>query len=191
MRLPARRVLYVFVYRQSDRRRAPDCAPTDRTAPFGLHFFFRPTAPWIEAADRPLSAGSSPRPSPPAGSTSLSLHPDEGGKEKTTETASGITSLPLEEANEHRLIALNRRHWSIENKLHLPYREDHSRICKPNGAHALASLKNLAIGLHALGVFNTRKSPSKTISKMNRKLVWHPQNAINFCITPYNKRLLQ
>jgi len=117
------------------------------------------------------------------------------GKEKTTEHVSGITSLSAEEGDEHRLLSLNRGHWSIENKLHLPrdttYREDHSRIRKHNGAHALASLKNLAIGLHALGVFNTRKSPCKTIPKMNRKLARNPQIAINFCITPYNNRLLQ
>jgi hypothetical protein len=117
------------------------------------------------------------------------------GAEKTTETVCGITDLRPDEADEHRLLALNRGHWSIENKLHLPrdttYREDHGRIRKRNGAHALASLKNLAIGLHALGVFNTRKSPCKTIPKMNRKLARNPQVAINFCITPYNKGLLQ
>ncbi len=117
------------------------------------------------------------------------------GKERKTETVCGITDLSPEEAGEHRLLALNRGHWSIENKLHLPrdttYGEDRSRIRKHNGAHALASLKNLAIGLHALGVFDTRKSPCKTIPKMNRKLALHPQIAINFCITPYSKRLLQ
>ena len=40
--------------------------------------------------------------------------------EKTTETVCGITDLPPGEADEHRLLALNRGHWSIENKLHLP-----------------------------------------------------------------------
>jgi len=107
---------------------------------------------------------------------------------KTKEVVCGITSLSVEKAGEHRLLALNRGHWCIENKLHLPrdttYREDHSRIRKHHGAHALAALKNLAIGLHALGVFNTRKSPCKTLPKMNRKLARFPQIAINFCITP-------
>ena len=101
------------------------------------------------------------------------------GAKTSTETICGITSLPIAEADEHRLLALNRGHWSIENKLHLPrdttYREDHSRIRKHRGARSLASLKNLAIGLHALGTFDTRKSPSKTIPKMNRKLARHPQ----------------
>ena len=117
------------------------------------------------------------------------------GAATSTETICGITSLPTDEADEHRLLALNRGHWSIENKLHLPrdttYREDHSRIRKHRGARSLASLKNLAIGLHALGVFNRRKSPCKTIPKMNRKLARHPQIALNFCITPWNNNLLR
>lgn len=110
------------------------------------------------------------------------------GAEKTVEVVCGITSLSEEEADEHRLLSLNRGHWCIENKLHLPrdttYREDHSRIRKHHGAQVLASLKNLAIGFHALGIFNTRKSPCKTLPKMNRKLARFPQIAINFCITP-------
>ena len=117
------------------------------------------------------------------------------GAKPPVETVCGITDLSPEEADEHRLLALNRGHWSIENKLHLPrdttYREDHSRIRKHHGARSLATLKNLAIGLHALGVFNTRKSPCKSIPKMNRKLHRYPQIAINFCITPCNKNLLR
>lgn len=117
------------------------------------------------------------------------------GAKTSKETICGITSLAINEADEHRLLALNRGHWSIENKLHLPrdttYREDHSRIRKHHGARSLASLKNLAIGLHALGAFDTRKSPCRTIPKMNRKLARYPQIAINFCITPRNSNLLR
>jgi predicted transposase YbfD/YdcC len=117
------------------------------------------------------------------------------GTSNSTETVCGITSLSSEEADERRLLALNRGHWSIENKLHLPrdttYREDHSRIRKHRGARSLASLKNLAIGLHALKTFNSRKSPCKTIPKMNRKLARHPQIAINYCITPWSNNLLR
>ncbi len=117
------------------------------------------------------------------------------GSKFSKETVCGITSLPTDEADEHRVLALNRGHWCIENKLHLPrdttYREDHSRIRKHRGARSLASLKNLAIGLHALGHFDTRKSPAGTIPKMNRKLARHPRIAINFCITPWNNNLLR
>ena len=115
--------------------------------------------------------------------------------EKSIEVICGITSLRVGLADEHQLLAHNRNHWSIENKLHLPrdttYREDHSRIRKHHGARNLAILKNLAIGLHAVGRFNTQKSPCKTIPKMNRKLARAPQIAINFCITPCGSNLMQ
>ena len=122
-------------------------------------------------------------------------HTRAEGAKISKETICGITSLPVDEANEHRLLALSRGHWSIENKLHLPrdttYREDHSRIRKHHGARSLASLKNLAIGLHALSTFDTRKSPCGTLPKMNRKLARHPQITINFCITPRNSNLYE
>ena len=102
------------------------------------------------------------------------------GAKTSVETICGITDLLPEEADEHRLLELNRGHWSIENKRHLPrdttYREDHSRIRKHHGARSLATLQNLAIGLHALGVLNTRESPCKTILKMNRKTPSPPSN---------------
>jgi hypothetical protein len=96
--------------------------------------------------------------------------------------------------NEPGLLALNGGHRSIENKLHPPrdttYREDRSRIRNHHGARSLASLKNLAVGLHVLGIFNTQNSPCKTIPKRNRKPARHPQVAINFCIPSWNKNLL-
>lgn len=114
---------------------------------------------------------------------------------KSVEVVYAITSLPRELADEHQLLAHNRNHWSIENKLHLPrdttYREDHSRIRKHHGARNLAILKNLAIGLHAVGRFDTKKSPCKSIPKMNRKLARRPQIAIKFCITPCGSSLMQ
>lgn len=72
----------------------------------------------------------------------------------------------------HQLMKYSRGHWSIENKLHLPRdmtcKEDGSRIGKHHGARSLASLKSLAIGLHALGVFKPTKSARETLPKMNR-----------------------
>ncbi len=114
------------------------------------------------------------------------------GAKTPKETVCDITSLSADEADEHRLLALNRGHWSIENKLHLPrdttYREDHSRIRKHHGARSLASLKNLAIGQHALGIFDTKKPPPcKTIPKLKRKFARYPQIQINFC-TPLGTR---
>jgi len=111
------------------------------------------------------------------------------------ETVCAITSLPADESDEHRLLALNRGHGCIENKLHLPrdttYREDQSLIRKHRASRSLASCKNLAIGLYALGRFDTRKTSAETIPKMNRKLARHPHVAINFCITPWNNNVLR
>ena len=106
-----------------------------------------------------------------------------------------ITSLTAEQADEHRLLSLNRGHWAIENKLHLPrdttYREDHCRIRKHQGAHVMGVLRNLAISLHALRAVPMDKKRCTTIPKMNRHLARNPQKAINFCITPLINNLLQ
>ncbi|MGH8338550.1 MAG: transposase [Gammaproteobacteria bacterium] len=68
-----------------------------------------------------------------------------------TETVYGITSLSREKADAARLLALNRNHWSIENRLHCirdcAFDEDRCRIRRGAGAHVMASLRNLAISL--------------------------------------------
>jgi predicted transposase YbfD/YdcC len=114
--------------------------------------------------------------------------------EKSEETICGITSRASEQAGPHDLLRHNREHWGIENKLHhtrdTTYNEDRSRIRKPKGARSLASLKNLAIGLHALEIFKPPGARRETIPKMNRRITRNPQIAVNFCITPCNKHLL-
>ena len=56
-----------------------------------------------------------------------------------------------EQADPEKLLTLIRGHWSIENRLHyvrdVTYDEDRCRIRKGNGAHAMASIRNLAISL--------------------------------------------
>ena len=75
------------------------------------------------------------------------------GKE-SEETAYGITSLKKKEASAERLLELNRGHWEIENKIHyvrdVTFDEDRSQIRKGNGAHIMASLRNLVIGIFRL-----------------------------------------
>ena len=60
-----------------------------------------------------------------------------------------ITSLTAEEAGPARLLALNRAHWGIENRLHyvrdVSMDEDRCRVRV--GAQALAALRNLVIFL--------------------------------------------
>ncbi len=66
------------------------------------------------------------------------------------ETTYGVTSLTKEQATPDRLLQLRRAHWSIENGLHYrrdeTLREDRCRL-KGHGAHAMAVLNNLILGL--------------------------------------------
>lgn len=65
------------------------------------------------------------------------------------ETVYLITSLPVAEASPERLLALNRAHWEIENKLHhvrdVSMDEDRCRVRK--GARALSGVRNAALGI--------------------------------------------
>ena len=67
------------------------------------------------------------------------------------EVVFGVTSLAPAQADPARLVALNRHHWGIENKLHyvrdVTFDEDRSRVRKHAGPHVMASLRNLAISL--------------------------------------------
>jgi predicted transposase YbfD/YdcC len=66
------------------------------------------------------------------------------------ETTYGVTSLTKEQAGPDRLLQLKRAHWGIENGLHYrrdeTFREDRCRL-KGQGAHAMAVLNNLVLGL--------------------------------------------
>lgn len=65
----------------------------------------------------------------------------------------GVTSLPREIAPPHRLLALVRSHWGIENGLHhrkdVSLHEDHSQVRMGQAPHVLATLNNVVVGLAA------------------------------------------
>ena len=67
------------------------------------------------------------------------------------EVVFGVTSLTPAQANPAQLLALNRHHWGIENKLHyvrdVTFDEDRSRVRKKAGPQVMASLRNLAISM--------------------------------------------
>ena len=68
----------------------------------------------------------------------------------TVEVRYGVTSLAASEVNAERLLQEVRAHWQIENGLH--YRRDdtlHEDRCrlKGHGAHAMAVINNLVLGL--------------------------------------------
>ena len=72
------------------------------------------------------------------------------GRESTM-TVYAITNLSHRRADARRLLDLNRAHWAIENRLHcvrdLSLEEDRCRVRAPNGAQALAALRNTALTL--------------------------------------------
>lgn len=74
----------------------------------------------------------------------------KSGKTRT-EVVYLITSLSPEQASPQRLLALNRGHWEIENRLHwvrdVTFGEDHSQIRTGAGPRMMAILRNLAISL--------------------------------------------
>lgn len=68
-----------------------------------------------------------------------------------TEVVYLVTSLSAAEASPERLLALNRGHWEIENRLHwvrdVTFAEDQSQIRTGAGPRMMAMLRNLAISL--------------------------------------------
>lgn len=94
------------------------------------------------------------------------------GRKGTVERTVGVTSLGTEQADPARLLALNRGHWEIENRLHhvrdVTYDEDRSQVRRGNRPHAMASLRNAAISL-------LRLAGATNIAASTRELNRHPQ----------------
>ncbi len=71
------------------------------------------------------------------------------GDKVSIEVAYLITSLTARECDPERLLALNRAHWSIENKLHhvrdVTFNEDRCRVRA--SARQLAAVRNLAASM--------------------------------------------
>jgi len=91
------------------------------------------------------------------------------------EVVFGVTSLAPDKATPAQLLALNRNHWGIENKLHyvrdVTFDEDRSRVRKNAGPHVMASLRNLAISLLRMaGADNIAEAVRACGRKENRAL---------------------
>lgn len=81
----------------------------------------------------------------------------------TREVVYGITSLTAQEANAARLLEIVRTHWGIESGLHyrrdVTFHEDHGRIRQGHGAHVMAVINNVVLGLFArLGYSNAAEA---------------------------------
>ncbi len=88
---------------------------------------------------------------------------DHATGNKTRELVFAITSLPPGQASAENLAGYIRGHWGIENRIHwvrdVTYREDASQVRTGNGAHVMATLRNLAISIHRLaGATNTAQA---------------------------------
>ena len=63
-----------------------------------------------------------------------------------------VTDLSFEQAGPARLAAMLRQHWTIENRVHhvrdTTFAEDSSRVRTGSLPRAMATLRNVAIGLH-------------------------------------------
>jgi predicted transposase YbfD/YdcC len=73
------------------------------------------------------------------------------GRTSTVETVHGLTSLSSDRASPAQLLAYNRDHWQIENRLHhvrdMTYDEDRSQVRRGRRPHAMATIRNIAISL--------------------------------------------
>lgn len=91
----------------------------------------------------------------------------------TRETALGITSRPVEQANAQRLLTINRGHWTIENSCHYiidwNFDEDRSRISKGNGPENMTRLRRFAVGV--IKMFTKGKtSVAEKMQQLNRNI---------------------
>jgi predicted transposase YbfD/YdcC len=90
------------------------------------------------------------------------------------ETTYGVTSLTKEQAGPDRLLQLKRAHWGIENGLHYrrdeTLREDRCRLTG-QGAHAMAVLNNLVLGL-------LRRREHETLPDARRYYAAHLEDAV-------------
>ncbi len=102
----------------------------------------------------------------------------------TTEAAFAITSLSPDRASPERLLALDRGHWGIENRLHyvrdVTMGEDASRVRTGAAPRAFSFIRSLVLALIRNGCDTTATS----IAARQRHLSWHPEEALNLVTTP-------
>jgi predicted transposase YbfD/YdcC len=96
---------------------------------------------------------------------------ETGESTASTEVAYGITSLSRDQADAEKLLALNRGHWGIENRLHwvrdMVFEEDRCRIRTNHGPQLLATARNAAIAV-------CRVNNYPAIAAARREFAWNP-----------------
>jgi predicted transposase YbfD/YdcC len=112
----------------------------------------------------------------PHGRLALRVHRrrNQTGGRESRETVYAVTSLDAHQATPAELAAAVRGHWSIESLHHVrdvTYAEDASTLHAGTGPRAMATFRNLAIGLlKTLGAAN--------IAKTTRAIRDHPERAL-------------
>jgi predicted transposase YbfD/YdcC len=97
----------------------------------------------------------------------------------TQKVVYGITSLTAQEADAARLLEITRSHWGIEAGLHyrrdVTLHEDRGRIHQGHGAHMMAVINNVVLGLFArLGYSN--------VVEARRHFAAHFDEAVNLVL---------
>jgi predicted transposase YbfD/YdcC len=91
------------------------------------------------------------------------------GRTGIAEVVYGLTSLSVTKASPLEVLAYNRGHWEIENRLHhvraMTYDEDRSRVRKGRGPHAMATLRNVAISLLRLASAENIAAATRHLSR--------------------------
>ncbi len=106
----------------------------------------------------------------------ITRDPETGEQKRSTEIAYGITSLSRDQADAKQLLAYNRGHWGIENRLHYvrdqTFGEDASRIRKANGPVVMAAARNTAIAV-------CRRNKAPNLAAERRNFGWNRQRIFN------------
>jgi len=99
------------------------------------------------------------------------------GRKSITETTHGLTSLSPAQASPAQVLAYNRGHWQIENRLHhvrdMTFDEDRSQVRRGRRPHAMATLRNVAISL-------LRLAGVQDIAAATRYLGRHTERPLRF-----------
>ena len=97
------------------------------------------------------------------------------GELRHHEVVYGITSLTPQAADAKRLLRINRGHWCIENRLHwvrdVTFDEDRSQVRTGSAAQAMATLRNLAIGLFRLNEIKNIAQGLRSCSRNSERAV--------------------
>ena len=86
-----------------------------------------------------------------------------------------VTSLQPEQADPARLLALNRGHWCIENRVHyvrdMAFDEDRCQVRHRTRAQALACVRNFVISVLRLNELNAIKATLRDLAAKPHRIL--------------------